>query len=165
MRIYVARTHAHVGYPTEMLDRGIADLPVLDEMDPLSAAEGRRLRPVRTLGQRARARDWGTRVRACSTLPTIGGVSGDCRRRIRRGLRELPSLHDTPSSSSRAGCPSPATHPVRALRCEPAACRRHPARASRWRRACVPTPGAGIIGQGGSRVAWGGWTQSVEKAV
>jgi hypothetical protein len=32
-----------------------------------------------------------------------------------------------PSSSSRAGCPYPATHPVRALRCEPAACRRHPA--------------------------------------
>ena len=26
-----------------------------------------------------------------------------------------------PSSSSRAGCPSPATRPVRALRCEPAA--------------------------------------------
>jgi hypothetical protein len=70
-----------------------------------------------------------------------------------------------PSSSSRAGCPSPATRPVRALRCEPAACRRHPALASRWRGACGPTPGAGISGQGGSRVAWGGRTQSVEKAV
>jgi hypothetical protein len=70
-----------------------------------------------------------------------------------------------PSSSSRAGCPSPATRPVRALRCEPAACRRHPALASRWRGACGPTPGAGISGQGGSRVAWGGRTQSVKKAV
>ena len=70
-----------------------------------------------------------------------------------------------PSSSSRAGCPSPATHPVRALRCEPAACRRHPALASRWRGACGPTPGAGISGQDGSRVAWGGRTRSVEKAV
>ena len=63
------------------------------------------------------------------------------------------------------GCPSPATHPVRALRCEPAACRRHPALASRWRGACGPTPGAGISGQDGSRVAWGGRTRSVEKAV
>jgi hypothetical protein len=70
-----------------------------------------------------------------------------------------------PSSSSRAGCPSPATRPVRALRCEPAACRRHPALASRWRGACGPTPGAGSSGQDGSRVAWGGRTRSVEKAV
>jgi transposase len=57
------------------------------------------------------------------------------------------------------------THPVRALRCEPAACRRHPALASRWRGACGPTPGAGISGQGGSRMAWGRRTRSVEKAV
>jgi hypothetical protein len=61
----------------------------------------------------------------------------------------------TPSSSSRAGCPSPATRPVRALRCEPAACRQHPALASRGRGACGPTPGAGIIGQGGM-----GWTDA-----
>jgi len=61
-----------------------------------------------------------------------------------------------PSSSSRAGCPSPATRPVRALRCEPAACRRHPALASRWRGACGPTPGAGISGQGGR-----GWADAV----
>jgi hypothetical protein len=58
-----------------------------------------------------------------------------------------------PSSSSRAGCPSPATHPVRALRCAPpAGRRRQPALASRWRGACGPTPGAGISGQDGSRV-------------
>jgi hypothetical protein len=43
------------------------------------------------------------------------------------------SLRPPPSSSSRAGCPSPAIHPVRALRCELAACRRHPALASPWR--------------------------------
>jgi hypothetical protein len=61
-----------------------------------------------------------------------------------------------PSSSSRAGCPSPATRPVRALRCEPAACRRHPVLASRWRGACGPTPGAGISGQGGM-----GWADAV----
>jgi hypothetical protein len=65
-----------------------------------------------------------------------------------------------PSSSSRAGCPSPATRPVRALRCEPAACRRHPALASRWRGACGPTPGAGRSGQSGSRVA-AGWADAV----
>jgi|RhiMetdeSRZDD1v2_1073273.scaffolds.fasta_scaffold1018976_3 hypothetical protein len=35
----------------------------------------------------------------------------------------------------------------------------------RWRGACGPPPGAGSSGQGGSRVAWGGRTQSVEKAV
>ena len=70
-----------------------------------------------------------------------------------------------PSSSSRAGCPSPATRPVRALRCEPAVYRRHPTLASRWRGACGPTPGAGLSGQGGSRVAGGGRTRSVEKAV
>src|SRR5262245_46252564 len=45
------------------------------------------------------------------------------------------------------------------------ASRRHPALASRWRGAGGPTPGAGISGQGGSRVAWGGRTQSVEKTV
>ena len=61
-----------------------------------------------------------------------------------------------PSSSSRAGCPSPVTRPVRALRCEPAACRRHPALASRWRGACGPTPGAGISGQGSM-----GWADAV----
>jgi len=61
-----------------------------------------------------------------------------------------------PSSSSRAGCPSPATRPVRALRCEPAACRRHPALASRWRGAYGPPPGAGISGQGGR-----GWADAV----
>jgi hypothetical protein len=61
-----------------------------------------------------------------------------------------------PSSSSRAGCLSPATRPVRALRCEPAACRRHPALASRWRGACGPTPGAGISGQDGM-----GWADAV----
>jgi hypothetical protein len=70
-----------------------------------------------------------------------------------------------PSSSSRAGCPSPATRPVRALRCEPAACRRPPALASRWRGACGPTPDAGISGQDGSGVAWGGRTRAVAKAV
>jgi hypothetical protein len=62
----------------------------------------------------------------------------------------------TPSSSSRAGCPSPATRPVRALRCEPVACRRQPALASRGRGACGPTPGAGSSGQGGL-----GWVDAV----
>ena len=38
----------------------------------------------------------------------------------------------------------------------PAACRRHPALASRWRGACGPTPGAGISGQGGM-----GWADAV----
>jgi hypothetical protein len=64
-----------------------------------------------------------------------------------------------PSSSSRAGCPSPVTRPVRALRCEPVACRRHPALASRWRGACGPTPGAGISGQGG--MGWHGVADAV----
>ena len=54
-----------------------------------------------------------------------------------------------PGSSSRAGCPSPTTRPVRALRCEPAACRRYPALSNRWRGAGGPPPGAGISGQGG----------------
>jgi hypothetical protein len=34
----------------------------------------------------------------------------------------------------------------------PSACQQHPARASRWRGACWPTPGAGSSGQSGSRV-------------
>ena len=46
--------------------------------------------------------------------------------------------------------------PVRALRCEPAACRWHPALASRWRGACGPTPSVGISGQGGM-----GWADAV----
>jgi hypothetical protein len=46
--------------------------------------------------------------------------------------------------------------PVLSVRCEPAACRRHPALASRWRGACGPTPGAGISGQGGM-----GWADAV----
>jgi hypothetical protein len=61
-----------------------------------------------------------------------------------------------PPEQLQAGCPSPAIRPVRALRCEPAACRRHPALASRWRGACGPTPGAGISGQGGM-----GWADAV----
>ena len=70
------------------------------------------------------------------------------------GTQRLPrhSGSPPPSSSSRAGCPSPATT-VRALRCEPTACRRRPALASHWRGACGPTPGAGVGGQDGSRVA------------
>jgi hypothetical protein len=79
---------------------------------------------------------------------------------VKRTYRSSP-----PSSSSRAGGPSPATRPVRALRCEPAACRWHPALASRWRGTCEPTPGAGSSGQDGSRVAGGGRTRSVAKAV
>ena len=74
-------------------------------------------------------------------------------------FESVPPSSLPPSSSSRAGCPSPATRPVRALRCEPAACRRHPALASRWRGACGPTPGAGSSGQGGSRVA-AGWADA-----
>jgi len=71
-------------------------------------------------------------------------------------LNQSPPSSLPPSSSSRAGCPSPVTPPVRARRCEPAACRRHPALASRWRGACGPTPGVGISGQGGM-----GWADAV----
>jgi hypothetical protein len=61
--------------------------------------------------------------------------------------------------------PVPSHLSVRALRYESAACRRHAALASRWRGACGLTPGAGSNGQNGSRVAGGGRTQSVAKAV
>jgi hypothetical protein len=45
-----------------------------------------------------------------------------------------------PSSPSSAGCPSPATRPVRALRRGPVACRLPAGLASRWREACGLTP-------------------------
>src|SRR5262245_35673019 len=51
-----------------------------------------------------------------------------------------------PRSSSRASCPSPATPPVRALRCGLAACRWHTALASRWRGTCGPTLARGGCG-------------------
>jgi hypothetical protein len=75
-----------------------------------------------------------------------------------------PAASPRAAPAVQAARPQP---PILSVRC--GASRRPAGGIQRWPAAGAgaggPTPGAGISGQGGSRVAWGGRTQAVEKAV
>ena len=100
---------------------------------------------------RAKSPNWSIPVLFCRLKDAQIWKPDPVRTAIRKLAQKYQSLANVqrpfppPRSPSSAGCPSPATRPVRALRRGPVACRLPTGLASRWRGACGLTP------------CWGRW--------